>query len=626
MFKQLRGLAKSRISGVILIGGLVFAFGLWGVGDIFRGAISDAVAQVGDTEITGVQLSQELQSQMRAMGQQMNTNFTMEQARQFGMDQIVLQDLVSSAAINEVASDLGLTASNDMVLEAIQAQPAFQGLNGLQIIQTLNQSGFTEQAYVDVVRGDIARTQLLQSITTGVTPPPGLVNLLHDFLNESRIINYLVLSPEDAEDYPPATEEQIVAFHAAHPELFNAPEYRSIEYVAIGLTQVASQVEVTEEELLQEYENPITPLGTPESREIQQITFDDQAAALAGKARFEEGVEFIAIAQERGLSAEDISRGMVTQEQLGGPTAEAAFSIEVGSVTEPVEGPFGWLLAHVVDITPGTEMTFEEARDQLRNDIVSLRAANLIADIANAYSDASAGGATLTEAAGATGIESVTVEAVDNAGLLPDGTPAPIPADPTFLEQAFGTNEGTETFLFEGLDQVYYAIRVNGITLAALRPLETVRPEVERAWEENALANALQRRSVEITQEVQTSGLDAVAENLGRAVTVSMPLRRDGFDETLGPDLLQQIFSVPLGSVISGFAANGGDYVVVRIEDISHPVPDITSEEYLQLRETMATQMAQDVVQTFANAAREEVGVTTYPDAIDIVLSQGVFF
>ena len=151
MFKELRGLAKSRISGFILIGGLVFAFGLWGVGDIFRGAISDAVAEVGDTEITGVQLSRELQARMRAMGQQMNTNFTMEQARQFGMDEIVLQELLSSAALNEVAGDLGLTASNDMVLEAIQAQPAFQGLNGLQIIQTLNSSGYTEQAYVDEI-------------------------------------------------------------------------------------------------------------------------------------------------------------------------------------------------------------------------------------------------------------------------------------------------------------------------------------------------------------------------------------------------------------------------------------------------------------------------------------------
>jgi peptidyl-prolyl cis-trans isomerase D len=626
MFQQLRGIAKSRISGVIIIGALVLAFGLWGVGDIFRGAISDAVAEVGDTEITGVQLSQELQARMRTMSQQMNTNFTLEQARQFGIDQIVLQELLSAAAINEVASNLGLTASNDMVRETIQAQPAFQNLSGPQIVQTLLSSGYTEQAYVEVVRGDIARTQLLQSIATGVTPPSGLVSLLHDLINESRIINYVVLTPEDAEDVPAPTEEQLTTFHAGRPDLFNAPEYRSIEYVAIGPAQVADQLDVTEEELLAEYENPVTPLGTPETREIQQINFDDQEAALAAKARIDEGEAFLAIAQERGLTEDDISRGTLTEEDLGGAAAVATFVAEVGSVTEPVEGPFGWLLNHVVSITPATEISFEEARDQIRENIISLRAANLIADFANAYSDASAGGATLPEAAAETGIESIAIAAVDNAGLLPDGTSAMLPDDPTFLEQAFVTNEGNETFLFEGLDEIYYAVRISGVTPATLRPLETVRSEVETTWAEDALANALQRRGAEVSDEVRASGLESTAQTLDRIVMVSMPLRRDSFDETLGSELLQQIFSVPQGSVVSGSAANGVDHVVARIENISHPVPDITSDEFLQLSQSMSQQMAQDVVETFASAAREEVGVTTYPDAIDVVLAQGIFY
>ena len=161
-----------------------------------------------------------------------------------------------------------------MVRETIQALPAFQGLNGAQIIQSLNSNGYTEQAFVESVRMDIARLQLVQSIGTGVIPPSGLVNILHNFLNETRVVNYLVLNPEDADDIPAATEEELAAFHAAHPELFNAPEYRSIEYLAIGPDQVGDQIDISEEELLQEYENPIVPFGTPEQREIQQMTLN----------------------------------------------------------------------------------------------------------------------------------------------------------------------------------------------------------------------------------------------------------------------------------------------------------------------------------------------------------------
>lgn len=626
MFKQLRGIAKSKIFGIIIIGGLVMAFSLWGVGDIFRGVISTSVAQVGDTEITNIQFSREVRGRMQDMGQQMNTNFTMEQARQFGIGQIVIDELVSRAAVHEVAQNLGLTAPNDMVRNTIQAQPAFQNLNGQQIVQALNSSGYTEQEYVESVRSDITRMQLLQSIGTGVIPPTGLVNLLHSFINETRIINYVILNPENIDEIPSVTEEQIVEFHAARPDLFNAPEYRSIEYVVIGPTQVAAQVETTEEELLQEYENPIIPLGVPETREIQQLIFDDQEAALAARMRIEEGITFLTIAEERGLNADDISRGTLTLDQLDGAAAEAAFSLELGSVTEPVEGIFGWILLHVTNITPGTELTFEEARDQIRESLVTQRAANLIADLANAYSDSTAGGAILPVAATRIGIESIALEAIDNAGLLPDGTLAPIPSDPTFLEQVFLTVAGEETFLYEGQDQLYYAIRVNSVTPAALHPLETVRPEVERAWEDDARANARQRRAMELLEEAQTNGLDSVAQSLSRTLMVSMPLRRDSFSETIGPQLLQQIFSISQGSTTSGLAANGEDYIIVRIEDVSHPVPDITSDEYNQLVESMAAQMGQDVIDTFVNAAREDVGVTTYPDAMDIAMGLGFFY
>jgi peptidyl-prolyl cis-trans isomerase D len=280
-----------------------------------------------------------------------------------------------------------------------------------------------------------------------------------------------------------------------------------------------------------------------------------------------------------------------------------------------------------VSVTEGTEITFEEAREQLRANIVAVRAANLIADIANAYSDATAGGATLTEAAAEIGIDSVNVAAVDISGLAPDGTPAPVPDEPTFLQQAFTTLEGDETFLFEGDDQqVYYAVRVNAVTPAALRPLEIVRAEVESAWQEEARANALQELATQTAADVRANGLDATAENLGRTVMVSMPLERDGFGETFSGDLLQQIFSVPQGSVVSALAGNGEDYIVARIEDVTHPVPDLTSDEYNQIGEAMAGQMAEDIIASFANAAREEVGVTTYPDTIDIVLGQGVFY
>lgn len=630
MLVRIRSAAKTKFAGLI-IGALILAFALWGVSDIFRGGVASAVAQVGNTEISAIEFTEQVRNRMQIMGQQTGTAFTLDDARQFGMDEIVLDEMIARTALDEVASSLGLTATIDLVRSMIQNQPAFQGpggvFNPLQFQRAIAQAGYTEQTYAEVVRRDLARTQLLSSVGGSVIPPEGLTNLLHDFFNETRIINYIVLTPEDVGEIEAPSEEDLTAFHAAHPELFSAPDYRSIEYIVIGVDQVTDQIEITEDEIRAEYDNPAVPFNTPEEREIQQITFTDQESAAEAKMRIDEGADFLTIAEERGLNEGDIARGSLTSAALGGELAEAAFALEDGGTTAPIQGQFGWVLLHVTGITPGTELTFEEAQDRIRESIVQTRAANLVADIANAFEDSRAGGSTLSEAAMEVGIEYQTVEAVDRQGLLPDGAMAAIPEDPVFLEQIFATDIGEESFLFRGADEfAEYAIRVNGVTPAALRPLETVRAEVETAYEADARATELRVLATELAAQANSEGLDAAADGVDRVVMVSMPLDRSAISDVIGPELLQQVFSVPRGAVLFGVTANQEDYAVALVDDVSHPVPELTSDEYQQLRESISGQMSNDLMETFAAAAREEVTITTYPDVIDTALGQGVFY
>jgi hypothetical protein len=117
-----------------------------------------------------------------------------------------------------------------------------------------------------------------------------------------------------------------------------------------------------------------------------------------------------------------------------------------------------------------------------------------------------------------------------------------------------------------------------------------------------------------------------VAASLNSEVTTTMPLPRNVLDGAIGTGLLEQIFSAPEGTVLSGQTADSMNYAVLRIASIAHPVPDALSEEYQQFRQGMAGQMAQDIIQSLVAAAREEAGVATYPDAIEIALNQGIYY
>jgi len=204
---------------------------------------------------------------------------------------------------------------------------------------------------------------------------------------------------------------------------------------------------------------------------------------------------------------------------------------------------------------------------------------------------------------------------------------APIPADPAFLERVFATEAGEESLLFIGTDQsIEFAVRVNGVRPTALRPLDDVRDEVEAAWTEEARANALKEMAVGVADDAQTTSVPAVADGLQREAVVSMPLGRDSYDDLFGPELLQQIFSVPAGSVIYGLTATQGEYIVARIEEVTHPMQDVTAADYQDLSDTLGAQLGNDLIDAFAKAAQEEAGVTTYPAVIDTTLGQGVLF
>ena len=621
MLRSFRRAAKTKFASVI-IGALVVAFALWGVSDIFRGTVANTVASVGGTDISAADYDRELRARIRQIAQ-LTPNFTLAEARAVGLDQQVLDDVISRTALDLAAAGLGLTASDEAVSNLIQTSGQFGSPFNYQLfLQALQENGLTEAGYVELTRRDIVRAQMLNAVTGAMKPAPGLTKLLYDYFNETRVVEYVRLTPEDAGEIADPTEEELTQFHTAHPELFSAPEYRSIEYVVIGPAQVAGQIEITEEDLLAAYERDRALFDTPERRTVQQITFPNQQEAEAAAARIAAGTDLAAIAQERGLSEQDINIGTVAADGLAPELAAAVFAAPSGGVTAPVQGPFGWVIARISEILPGITRTFDDMRETLRAGVITDRGRGQAVDLSNAFEDARAGGSTLAEAAASQSLEVRRVEAVDREARTPDGTMADISDDPSLLDEAFATESGEESLLFQGEDENYYAVRVNAVTPSALRPLEEVRAEVREGWLAQARASALEAMASNMAVEAQSGGLARAAAGFRRAPVRSMPLRRDSIGDAFSPALLQQVFSVPRDIVVAGLAASGNDYVVARVVEIDHPVPDVASAEYAAFERERADEMGNDAVQALAAAARESAGVTTYPQVLQMLFGE----
>lgn len=622
MLRTIRASASSWVVKILFLI-LVASFAVWGIGDIFRGpSRSTAVAEVGGIAIGGEQFLREFRRETGRLQALFGGQFDEEQARRMGLDRRVLEDMITRTLFNVYAGEIGLTVPNDVIVQRIRSDPTFR--NDLGVFDRarfnflLQQNGLTEQDYIALLRRDLAREQLLNAVTGGVTAPETLVTAVHRYRTETRVAETLMIPNESITDIGEPTEDELAAFHKEHEDRYQAPEYRSVTIVELSPAALAQEIKVSEEDLRTAYEERADELAVPERRHVEQIVFPDEAAAKAAADMLRDGVAFAEVAR-RTTGGEPVDLGTVERAGMLQELAEGAFATPEGQVSEPVESPLGWHLLHVIEVQDAHAPSFEEVRDRLREDIAMDRAVETVIELANAFEDELAGGATLDEAARTLNLDLTKIDAVSAAGRAPDGSKIPAIADrPVLLSLAFSTPEGETSGLTETADGGYAMLRVDGLTPRMLRPLEEVRSRVVADWQAAQRAEAAREKAEAIAERVRAGeDLAAIAGELGLSVKTSDPFRRDTGDAeaNVPADLAADLFQLEEGGVATGEADEG--HVVARLIEIRPADADADSPEVAKLRRDISDAMAGDVLAQFGDALRRKIEVRVNQDAID---------
>ncbi|HBF61674.1 MAG TPA: peptidylprolyl isomerase, partial [Methyloceanibacter sp.] len=158
----------ARTLGLILVALLVVSFAVWGIADIFTGYGRQTLIEVGDTEITPQNYQRVQQDVLRAMSQDAGRSLSLQEARGAGLDQRVLERLVGGAAVDTHARHLGLSISDEALLDQITKDPSFQDGAGnfspLAFQSALRNIGMSEATYLQTLREQTLRRQLLLTV------------------------------------------------------------------------------------------------------------------------------------------------------------------------------------------------------------------------------------------------------------------------------------------------------------------------------------------------------------------------------------------------------------------------------------------------------------------------------
>jgi peptidyl-prolyl cis-trans isomerase D len=598
---------------------LSLSFGVWGIADIFTGTTDTSVATVGNvvipSEIYQREYSNTLKQQTGPDGRQMQS----DAARKLGIPGQVLNALINRQALDNVTNKLGLTTSDGPVVSEIRAVRGFNGPLGSfdhnTFLRVISDRGYTEQGFLDLVRGDITRSQLISAAHTGFTLPSGYVAALFSYLNEVRAAEYVILPPNAGGEVPAPTDAQLAAYVKSHPERFSTPEYRQVEYGEVGPDDVANQAQATDAQLKQQYElrkdSPQYGYVVPEKRDVEQISFPTEADAKAAKAKIDSGMTFDDAAKSASKTVDKL--GDVSKDDLStrGP---AVFALADNGVTDPQKNLSGWVLLHVTKITPGVNKTFDDVKEDIRKSVNAQLAQAKLGDISNAYTDANSGGLNVIEAGKKVGMKTGRIAAVDAKGLAPDGSKTPAADDPDFLKQIFAAEVGEDGDPFATKSGKLYVLKVDGLIPPKLKPLEQVRVEAAAQWTAEqrqkmlvAKANAL------VAQANKQQNLSAAAAVAGTPVLKTGRLYRPTVaaqqpDSPLPPLVVAKLFEAGPGMTVAGPAPNGG-IVVARVTGIIHRNLPTSSLQFIQGAQQLSAQSAQDFDILLANAARAQQGV-----------------
>ncbi|MGU9980721.1 SurA N-terminal domain-containing protein [Phreatobacter sp. HK31-P] len=598
----------ARFVLIALMAVLVLSFAVWGIGDIFRGGTATTVATVGDTQINVQTFQTAYNREVQNLGRMVGRGLTPDQARQFGVDQRVLNQLVTEATLDERGRQLGLGIDDDTIRTRIVSTPAFRGPTGQfdrgAFQEVLRQNGYNEQAYIDLERRLAVRQQIAGAVSDRLGTPQVLIDAMTRFQNETRQAQYVVIGAAQAGDVPAPDAGTLQAYFEANKVAFRGPEFRKLVVLSLSPQDQIGFQQVPDAQLDEE----VARLReTSERRAIQQLTFPTPEEAEAAAKRLKEGLSFEDLAKERNVTPADLALGNLSRAQIADPAVrDAAFALAEGAVSEPVRGRFGTVLLKVTAIEPFNE---GQAREQARMTIATTMARSAVNDLHDRIEKERSSGLPLTDIAAKVGVSVTTVDAIDVQGRDPSEVQLNLPGASEFLPTAFRAEVGLENEPVNNRQSgLWIWYEVAAITPARDRTLDEVRPQVEARWREDEVKVRIGKAAdVMATALREGRTLAELAQPLNLEVKTTPALKRTTTDGVWGASTVQMLFATAKGQAANAPAADGIDRVVFVTTEVALPA-DASLDQ--RTRDQLSQSIEDDVLAQYIARLQRDFGTT----------------
>jgi peptidyl-prolyl cis-trans isomerase D len=628
MLQKMRdGLQKWVVWLLIIV--IVVSLTFWGISYYFMGggSGSDTLVKVGDTTITQTDLDN-VYSRLKLQQPQL---FQSPDAENL-LKPMILNQLIDQKVLSEAAEKEGFIIGQLQLDNMIESIPAFQvdgKFSNLQLNFVLSRLFYTPQSFMD----ELKNTLVINQVNHGITST--------EFSLSNESVNYAVLSAETrSASYvifslnafaKPVSMDAVNSYYAAHQSDFMTPEKISLDYIQVTPAILSKEVNPTDADLQNAYQENIQNYITPAQFEVAHILLNipDNASAAdiaalkaklaALKTQIQKGVSFASLAQKNSQDILSAKNGgalpWFSQGTLDSSFESIVVSLKPGQISDPVQTRYGIELIKLIAVKPQVIKPFATVRAQVLAAYRSQAMQGIVSqksdDLANiTFENAT----TLLPAAKMFSVPIQTTTLFDKNS---QSTLNSIAADPAVIAAAWSNdvlNNGNNSGVITLKDGSLVVIRIHQHIQSTPLPLTEAAPAIQKLLSKNQAAADVQTAATSAFAMLNSgkSSLQKIAAQYHLALSL---LNNVGdYTDNSDSDILDNVFNLPAPNkgqnVYGNFTRENGDVVLIELTKASiPPVASISTNARIKAKQKVQDIISQAIYQAYTKNAADLVSV-----------------
>ncbi len=638
MLNMFRNFIKSRVGIIVVflvLGFITLAFALTsGTGIEKMSSIKgNVVARVGSHEILDSDVTEAIDRFLRARRNE-GQNVTMEQFLAGRGLELMVDQLVDAASVQEFAKNSGMKVDSTLVQSDIANNPAFFGFDG-KFSQAKFDSLLAENHLSSATfRNSIVDDRYIRWIITSPAPisqlPNGVVVPYASLQLERRTGSVALIRWNDMDPGADPDAKTLDTYYQRNRARYMIPPRRVLRYAIVHPDQFKAQSAATEGEIAQAFAQSGPRFAATEKRTLHQLVLIDQGAATAAAAEVKGGKSIADAAKARGLEArafESVDKATLAKE-TSTAVAEAAFSAAQGATVGPVKGPLGWIVLQVDAVQQIPAKSLAQAHDELAGEIGQRKIAMAIGTLRQSLDDAAGNGASFDQL-----MAQGKLTPLRTPALAPDGTDPAVPGsklDPALapvIQAGFSGDPADHDPVVVPIaqDGSFAVVSIEKAVPAQLKPLPSIQKEVNRDYLQDIALQKARKAAADVVNLINkgTPLQQALAATGIHTLLPPKPfdMKRSELGREPVPQYALAFQMQPKRAKLVEAPERAGFYVVYvdmaeQHDGASNPDLMAAAHKYF------GPQVRQEGAEQFIEAIKRNVKVTRYPAVIEAIRAE----